>query len=179
MFHRIALISCCVLLVGGTVAAQTSRSDSAADRAGKSKVETKKSSDASLAKGEITFDDLKFEIEEDAPFEREMLTERVEKLNGKKVKLRGYILPSTLFKETDIKQFVLVRDNQECCFGPGAALYDCVMIEMVPGKTADFVTRPVTVEGKFKIHEYPYPGGKGPNGSTHFAVFRIDGQTVR
>lgn len=129
---------------------------------------------AKLAKGDITFDDLKFDIEKGEAFEREMLTDVVEKLNGKKVKLRGYILPSTLFKETDIEQFVLVRDNQECCFGPGAALYDCVIVDMVPGKTTDFVTRPVTVEGKFKIQEYKYPDGAG-----HFAVFRIDGLKVQ
>ena len=103
------------------------------------------------------------------------------KLDGKKVKLRGYILPSTLFKETNIEQFVLVRDNQECCFGPGAALYDCVIIEMVPGKTTNFVTRPVTVEGKFKIDtkSYKYPGGVGPKGASHFAIFKIAGTSVK
>jgi len=144
-------------------------------------VETRKSSAAALAKGDINFDDLKFEIEKDQPFKREMLTKEVEKLNGRKVKIRGYILPSTLFKETDIDQFVLVRDTQECCFGPGAALFDCIIIEMVPGKTTDFVTRPVTVEGKFKIdtEKYKYPPGGGPQGASHFAVFKIDGIAVK
>ena len=80
-----------------------------------------------------------------------------------------------------ISQFVLVRDNQECCFGPGAALFDCVIIEMVPGKTTDFVTRPVTVEGKFKIDtkSYKYPGGVGPKGASHFAIFKIAGTSVK
>ena len=110
-----------------------------------------------------------------------MLTDDVKKLDGVKVKLRGYILPSTLFKETNIDQFVLVRDNQECCFGPGAALFDCVIVEMVPGKTTDFVTRPVTVEGKFKIdtEKYKYPVGVGPRGASHFAIFKIDGVNVK
>src|SRR5690606_2039176 len=117
-----------------------------------------------IAKGDITFDDLKFEIEKDAPFEKDALAQDVKRLDGMNVKLRGYILPSTLFKDTDISEFVLVRDNQECCFGPGAALFDCVIVEMLPGQTTDFVTRPVTVEGKFKIdtEKYKYPGGKGP-----------------
>ena len=141
----------------------------------------RKSSAASRAKGEINFDDLKFEIEKDAPFEKGMLTGDVKKLDGQKVKLRGYILPSTLFKETNIDQFVLVRDNQECCFGPGAALFDCVIIEMLPGRTTDFVTRPVTVEGKFKIdtEKYKYPGGTGPRGASHFAIFKIAGESVK
>jgi len=143
--------------------------------------ESKEEAAARRAKGEINFDDLQFEIEKDQPFRDDMLTEEVKELDGKKVKLRGYILPSTLFKETDIDQFVLVRDNQECCFGPGAALFDCVIVEMVPGRTTDFVTRPVTVEGRFKIDtkSYKYPGGVGPKGASHFAIFKIAGETVK
>jgi len=151
------------------------------EAAGRTAVPVRKSSAADIAKGDITFDDLKFDIEKGEPFDREKLTEVIRSLNGRKVQLRGYILPSTLFRETDIEQFVLVRDNQECCFGPGAALFDCVMIEMVPGKTTDFVTRPVTVEGKFVIDDekYRYPGGRGPDGSSHLSVFRIEGIRVR
>ena len=145
------------------------------------KVEVRKSSKSSRAKGDINFDDLAFDIEKDAKFKPGLLTDEIKKLDGVKVKLRGYILPSTLFKETNIDQFVLVRDNQECCFGPGAALFDCVIVEMVPGKTTDFVTRPVTVEGKFKIdtEKYKYPNGIGPRGASHFAIFKIDGVNVK
>src|SRR6056297_801675 len=144
------------------------------------KVIDRSSSEAARAKGEINFDDLKFEIEKDQAFAEGMLNKDVKSQHGKKVKLRGYILPATLFKETDIEQFVLVRDNQECCFGPGAALFDCVMVEMKPGKTTDFVTRPVTVEGKFEIDTkaYKYPNGAGPKGASHFAIFRINGEAV-
>jgi hypothetical protein len=145
------------------------------------RVEVRKSSNSSRAKGDINFDDLSFKIEKDAKFKPDLLTDEIKKLDGVKVKLRGYILPSTLFKETNIDQFVLVRDNQECCFGPGAALFDCVIVEMVPGKTTDFVTRPVTVEGKFKIdtEKYKYPNGVGPRGASHFAIFKIDGVNVK
>ena len=145
------------------------------------KVEERKSSAAARAKGEINFDDLKFDLEKDAAFDDELLTKEIRELDGTKVKLRGYILPSTLFSETNISQFVLVRDNQECCFGPGAALFDCVMVQMVPGKTTDFVTRPVTVEGTFVIDTdtYRYPPGLSPTGATHLAVFRIDGEAVQ
>ena len=145
------------------------------------KVEVRKSSDSSRAKGDINFDDLSFKLEKDAKFNPGLLTDEIKKLDGVKVKLRGYILPSTLFKETNIDQFVLVRDNQECCFGPGAALFDCVIVEMVPGKTTDFVTRPVTVEGRFKIdtEKYKYPNGVGPRGASHFAIFKIDGVKVK
>ncbi|MDA8967916.1 DUF3299 domain-containing protein, partial [bacterium] len=155
--------------------------DAGETSASKPKVEVRKSSDSSRAKGDINFDDLSFKLEKDAKFKPALLTDEIKKLDGVKVKLRGYILPSTLFKETNIDQFVLVRDNQECCFGPGAALFDCVIVEMVPGKTTDFVTRPVTVEGKFKIdtEKYKYPNGVGPKGASHFAIFKIDGVKVK
>ena len=145
------------------------------------KVEERKSSQAARAKGEINFDDLKFDLEKDQPFDGSLLTDEIRQLDGTTVKLRGYILPSTLYSETNISQFVLVRDNQECCFGPGAALFDCVMVEMVPGETTDFVTRPVTVEGKFVIdtESYRYPPGYSPTKATHLAVFRIEGEAVQ
>ncbi len=160
----------------GSVAQRTSEKP-----VSKTKVEVRKSSESARAKGDINFDDLSFKIEKDAKFNPALLTDEIKKLDGVKVKLRGYILPSTLFKETNIDQFVLVRDNQECCFGPGAALFDCVIVEMVPGRTTDFVTRPVTVEGKFKIdtEKYKYPNGNGPRGASHFAIFKIDGVNVK
>lgn len=175
------LVSTAILVAtaGPAVAVENGGEDAGAQQ--RKVVEERKSSAAARAKGEINFDDLKFEIEKDATFEKSMLNEEIKQLSGKKVKLRGYILPSTLFKETNIDQFVLVRDNQECCFGPGAALFDCVMVEMLPGKTTDFVTRPVTVEGKFRIdtEKYKYPGGVGPRGASHLAIFRIDGMSVK
>jgi hypothetical protein len=72
-----------------------------------------------------------------------------------------------------IKQFVLVRDNQECCFGPGAAIYDCILVEMQPGNTAEFSIRPVAVEGTFNIEEILGPDGK------HLAIYHLDGESVR
>ena len=143
-------------------------------------VEERRSSESALAKGDINFDDLKFDLEKDAPFDPKLITDELKFLDGRDVTLRGYILPSTLFSETNISQFVLVRDNQECCFGPGAALYDCVMIQMVEGNATDFVTRPVTVAGRFVIdtESYRYPPGLSPNGATHMAVFRIEGLKV-
>ena len=50
------------------------------------------------------------------------LGRRVTALEKQAVRIRGYILPS--FQQAGLTQFVLVRDNQECCFGPGAALHD-------------------------------------------------------
>jgi hypothetical protein len=120
---------------------------------------------------EITFDTLKFEIEKGQAFERSMLTAGIEKLAGERVRIRGYMLPS--FQQSGIKQFVLVRDNMECCFGPGAALYDCLIVEMVDDQSCEFSVRPIAVEGTFTIREF-----KGPD-DTHLAIFHLDGERVR
>ena len=124
---------------------------------------------AARKRGEITFDDLKFDIEKDGDFKPEMITEEVKELDKKTLTLRGFILPTSVFQQSGIKQFVLVRDNQECCFGPGAAIYDCIWVEMAPSKTTNFATRVVTVKGKFEIdtESYQYPDGG------YYAIYRM------
>ena len=120
---------------------------------------------------EITFDDIKLDLEKGAPFSAAVLTEQATALAGEPVRIRGYILPS--FQQTGLTQFVLVRDNQECCFGPGAALHDCIVVRMRPGKTADFSIRPVAVAGRFRIDELRAPDG------THLAIYALDGDEVK
>lgn len=120
---------------------------------------------------DISFDNIKFEMKKGDPFERKMLTAEIEKLVGSTVKIRGYILPS--FQQQGIKQFVLVRDNMECCFGPGAALYDCILVEMEAGKSTSFTVRPVAVQGVFEVSEF-----KGPDGK-HLAIYRMVGHEVK
>lgn len=119
---------------------------------------------------QITFDTIKFEMEKGGEFQRTMLTEKIEALAGKKVEIRGYILPS--FQQEGIKQFVLVRDNMECCFGPGAALYDCVIVDMVPPHTAKYTVRPVTVLGTFGINVLDQDGET-------LAIYHLDGEAVQ
>ena len=116
-----------------------------------------------------TFDDIKFEIEPDAPFERTMISPEIEALDGQRMRIRGYILPT--LRKRGLTEFVLVRDNQECCFGPGAALYDCILVTMQPGKTAEFSIRPVAVEGRFKIEVFkPF--------DRVMAIYHLEGESV-
>ncbi|MGE0756090.1 MAG: DUF3299 domain-containing protein [Pirellulaceae bacterium] len=119
---------------------------------------------------DVTFDDIKFEMKKGDPFLRSMLTDKIEKLDGSRIRIRGYMLPS--FQQKGITQFVLVRDNMECCFGPGAALYDCILIEMDKGQSTSFTVRPVAVTGKFEVSEF-----KGPDGK-HLAIYRMSGEAV-
>lgn len=144
--------------------------DAAADRtppANRPVVEPRQPRAAARTKGDISFDDLKFDIEKGGKFEESMLTKEIKALNKQTIKLRGYILPNSVYKSSGIENFVLVRDNMECCFGPGAAIYDCVIVNMEKGKTTDFTTKPVAVRGKFEIEEYKFPDG------TLAAIYKI------
>lgn len=119
---------------------------------------------------EISFDDLVFEMEKGGKFERSMLTEKILQMNGARIRIRGFIRPA--FKETGISKFVFVRDNQECCFGPGAALYDCILVELGEEKTTDYTIRPITVLGTLSLKEY-----KGPDGNI-WAIYRMKNASV-
>jgi len=119
---------------------------------------------------EITFDDIKFDMKKGDPFDRSLLTKKIEDLHGTPIRIRGYMLPS--FQQKGITQFVLVRDNMECCFGPGAALYDCIMVEL-KGTSATFTVRPIAVDGIFKVEEFT-----DPDGNT-LAIYHLDGTKVK
>lgn len=119
---------------------------------------------------EISFDDLVFEMEKGGKFERSMLTEKILQMNGEQIRIRGFIRPA--FKETGISKFVFVRDNQECCFGPGAALYDCILVELGGDKTTDYTVRPITVLGTLYLKEF-----KGPDGNI-WAIYRMKNASV-
>lgn len=120
---------------------------------------------------EITFDEIKLDMKKEDPFDLSLLTDKVKQLEGKPIRVRGYILPS--FQQNGIMRFVLVRDNMECCFGPGALLHDCILVEMVPPAVATFTVRPVSVEGTFSIHEV-----KDPTNGKHLAIYHLDGKKV-
>src|SRR5262249_21303028 len=119
---------------------------------------------------DVTFDDVKLEMQKGDPFDRNLLTDKVKELDGKKIRVRGFILPS--FQQSGIKQFVLVRDNMECCYGPGALLHDCILVEMQGSATATFTVRPVSVEGTFSIREVKV-------GDKHWAIYHLDGNQVK
>lgn len=118
---------------------------------------------------ELTFDDIKFAMETGSKFERELIGAPIEGLSGKRIRIRGYILPTT---KQHPDQFILVRDNMECCFGPGAALYDCVAVFMNPGKQTTFTTRPVAVEGTFSIEVSEFEG-------MVFSIYRMDADSAK
>lgn len=116
----------------------------------------------------VSFDDFKFEMKKGEKFKDSMITDEIKAFVGKKIIIRGYILPTSTSK---LKQFIFVRDNKECCFGPGAMLYDCMVVKMKKGLTTKFTTRPIAVEGEFKIKKL------GPE-EAPLAIYELTGLKV-
>jgi hypothetical protein len=120
---------------------------------------------------ETSFDDLKFPMEKTEEFLESLFTDRVRTLFDRKIRIRGYMYPT--LRKKGLKQFVLVRDNMECCFGPGAALYDCVLVTMAGGATAQYSIYPVAVEGTFRFETLDGPEGRP------LAIYQMAGDAVK
>lgn len=74
----------------------------------------------------------------------------VEALDGKKVFLKGYIYQTGRTK--DLGAFLMVKDNQDCCFGANPALTDRVGVVMQDGKTIDYRAGKVAIAGTFRLN---------------------------
>jgi len=72
-------------------------------------------------------------------------------LEGKRIRLRGYMRPGELSEELPF--FVLARDTQACCFGPNTKAYDIIPVMMREGVTTDYIhLRPFDITGVFHIN---------------------------
>lgn len=120
----------------------------------------------------ITFDAVKFDMKKGDNFERKMITPAIEKLHGKKIRIGGYILPSGDNEITD--GFFLTRDNAECCFGPGAIVYDRIWVELKPDVVQKYLTRSVRVTGLFEIKYM-----KDPIDDSYMAVYQLSDVEVK
>ena len=135
----------------------------AAQSASKS-TETQKSFD-------LSFDDLKFEMEKGDEFARSLLTDKIKEYDGAKVQLRGYIRPA--FTAEGLTKFVFVRDNKICCFGPKAAIFDNVLVKLADGRKTNYTVRPITIEGDLMLKEY-----KGPDDKV-WSIYRMKNAVVK
>jgi hypothetical protein len=69
-------------------------------------------------------------------------------LDGKRVFIKGYIRPDSITVSKGINRFLLVRDNNQCCFGSLADVkyFDQMDVTMVDSKTVDYS------DGVFRMH---------------------------
>jgi hypothetical protein len=83
-------------------------------------------------------------------------------VNGRNVLLKGYMYPGK--QKEHITQFLLVRDQGDCCFGGNPKITDRVLVQLKdPGhpKGIDFSPRLTKIAGRFVIRPMGAPGIDG------------------
>ena len=86
-------------------------------------------------------------------------------LDGKKVFIKGYIRPDSITVTKGIKEFLLVRDNNQCCFGDMSKIkyYDQMDVNMVGARTVDYSQGMFRMGGILKIEpQNLMPGSTRP-----------------
>ena len=84
-------------------------------------------------------------------------------LEGKKVFIKGYIRQDSIKASQGIDQFLLVRDNQQCCFGDLSTVkyYDRILVNMVGTKRMNNSVQVVKIGGTLHMepdNAFPRPG---------------------
>jgi hypothetical protein len=96
-------------------------------------------------------------------------------LDGKQVFLKGYMRADSVTVRHNIRRFLLVRDNYQCCFGDlsNVKYYDQVLVDFVDNLTADYSSGLFRIAGILHLH--PENLGKGPGNP----VYTLDADYVQ
>jgi hypothetical protein len=89
----------------------------------------------------------------------------VQALNGKRVFIKGYFRQDSSPISRNVKSFLLVRDNNQCCFGDMSSVkyYDQVKVDLADKLTTDYSTRLFRVAGTLRIvPQFLMPGSQRP-----------------
>ena len=96
--------------------------------------------------------------------------------NGDKVFIKGFIRPDSISYTKNIREFLLVRDNNQCCFGDLSQVkfYDQIQVRLSGGKTTDFSRKLFRVGGVLEIG--PPNSSAGPDAPL---TYRLDADYIR
>jgi hypothetical protein len=120
----------------------------------------------------ITFDDLNLGMQQDMVFRPFLVTDRVKDLEGKRVRITGFIHAGAAGIK-GIREFVLLK-NTECKFGAGGQADHLAMVYLTPGQTTKYQVEAVKVEGVLKVKPF-----EGPDGNTWSVYDLTDAKLVQ
>lgn len=101
-------------------------------------------------------------------------SEKAEVFDGQKVFIRGYVRPSD--KKRDLKQFIMVGDWGDCCFGGSPEMTDIVAISIIIDDTVDYGLGVRKIGGTFRLNKNPKPNA---DPEVPQIVYEIDADHVR
>jgi len=112
-------------------------------------------------------------LQPDPSTRNEIIPASAQQLNGKKVFIKGYVYQPSGGQMTGLKQFVLVRDKGQCCFGGEPKLTDMILVKLNGKLTAEFNMRVIKLAGKFRVSPAGGLHGLGP------VVYQLDADYIR
>lgn len=71
------------------------------------------------------------------------------KMDGRDVLLKGFMYPGK--QQHGIRQFLLVRDQGDCCFGGNPKITDRVLVQLADKRGIEFTARQRKIAGRFSI----------------------------
>jgi hypothetical protein len=89
------------------------------------------------------------QLQPDAEVPGEIYPPDITEYDGHRIFIKGYVYPG---KQTSgIKQFVLCRDNGDCCFGGQPRLTDRILVSLDGPLTLEYSTQQRHVAGTFRV----------------------------
>jgi hypothetical protein len=106
----------------------------------------------------VSYDDIDLlkilNMEPVPPNARDYFPDWLNKLDGKPVRIRGFMYP--VHFSTGITTFTLARDTDICCFTKNPKVYDVILVKLDEGESTDYIDREAfDVEGTFQIDATP------------------------
>ncbi|QDS97538.1 hypothetical protein [Adhaeretor mobilis] len=98
----------------------------------------------------------------------------IEELDGKPVFIKGFMRPDSIAVSKGVKEFLLVRDNNECCYGDASKVkyYDQLAVNVKDKKGVEYSRGMFRVHGT--LHVLPHNSTRGPG----YPVFSIEAEHV-
>ncbi len=98
---------------------------------------------------------------------------QIQALDGKDVAVEGYMIP-VVWEETEVVEFMLVRDLLACCFGGAPQPDEWVSVKMPAGQGSEYFSFvPIVVRGVFHIAALEDEAGYAAG------CYRMDGEKVQ
>jgi hypothetical protein len=81
------------------------------------------------------------------------IPKEVQALDGKRVFIKGYMRPDSTPVRRNVRRFLLVRDNNQCCFGDASSVkyYDQVLVNFADNLTTDYSTGLFRIAGTLRM----------------------------
>ncbi len=108
---------------------------------------------------DVGFEGLTFNLQPDVVFRPGFMPAAITELNGKKIRVQGY-MHAGVQKREGLTSFILLQ-NTECKFGPGGQADHLIKVKLAGNLKTNYSTKLITIEGVLTIAPF-----KGIDGNT-------------